>query len=95
MGPAATNRQRFFDKYKDPHPLWTDATPHGDETPQQVFNDKLYEIYYRFLETGDEYFDARRNVSIPKDAGESTGLSFPDNSEKSLQRGNAPPKITA
>ena len=25
--------------------------------PQQVFNDKLYEIYFRFLETEDEYFD--------------------------------------
>lgn len=34
----------------------TDATPHGDEFPQQVFNEQLYEIYCRFLET-DEYFD--------------------------------------
>jgi len=35
----------------------TDAVPDGVETPQQVFVDELYEIYYRFLETDDEYFD--------------------------------------
>jgi len=33
------------------------ATPHGDELPQQVFNEQLYEIYSRFLETDDESFD--------------------------------------
>jgi len=35
----------------------TDATPGGVETPQQTFTEKLYEIYYRFLETSDEYLD--------------------------------------
>jgi hypothetical protein len=35
----------------------TDAVPNGTDTPQQIFNDELYEIYYRFLETEDEYFD--------------------------------------
>jgi hypothetical protein len=35
----------------------TDATSHGEAFPQQVFNDKLYEIYCRFLEPDDEYFD--------------------------------------
>ena len=31
--------------------------PLGIETPQQVFGEDLYRIYYRFLETEDEYFD--------------------------------------
>ena len=31
--------------------------PYGNETPQQIFGELLYEIYYRFLETEDEYFD--------------------------------------
>jgi predicted TIM-barrel fold metal-dependent hydrolase len=53
--PRAT--QKFFDRYQDRILFGTDATPHGDEFPQQVFNDSLYEIYYRFLETDDEYFD--------------------------------------
>lgn len=35
----------------------TDAVPHGTETPQQIFGDLLYEIYFHFLETEDEYFD--------------------------------------
>ena len=55
--PPAANRRKFFDKYQDRILFATDATPHGDEFPQQVFNDKLYEIYFRFLETEDEYFD--------------------------------------
>jgi predicted TIM-barrel fold metal-dependent hydrolase len=53
--PRAT--QKFFDRYQDRILFGTDATPHGDEFPQQVFNDPLYEIYYRFLETDDEYFN--------------------------------------
>jgi hypothetical protein len=43
--------RKFFDKYQDRILFATDATPHGDETPQQIFGNELYEIYYRFLET--------------------------------------------
>ena len=57
LGRQPRTSRAFFDKYQDRILFGTDATPHGDEYPQQVFNDKLYEIYYRFLETDDEYFD--------------------------------------
>jgi predicted TIM-barrel fold metal-dependent hydrolase len=57
LGRQPRASRRFFDRYQDRILFGTDATPHGDEFPQQVFNDKLYEIYYRFLETEDEYFD--------------------------------------
>jgi predicted TIM-barrel fold metal-dependent hydrolase len=57
LGRQPFTAKRFFDKYQDRILFGTDATPHGDEFPQQVFNDQLYEIYYRFLETEDEYFD--------------------------------------
>lgn len=57
LGRQPVTARRFFDKYQDRILFGTDATPHGDEYPQQVFNDQLYEIYYRFLETDDEYFD--------------------------------------
>jgi hypothetical protein len=30
------------------------------------FNDRLYEIYYRFLETDDEYFDYAPSVIPPQ-----------------------------
>jgi predicted TIM-barrel fold metal-dependent hydrolase len=57
LGRQPVTAKKFFDKYQDRILFATDATPHGDEFPQQVFNDKLYEIYFRFLETEDEYFD--------------------------------------
>src|SRR5436305_62410 len=56
LGRQPRTARKFFDKYQDRVLFGTDATPHGDEFPQQVFNDALYEIYYRFLETDDEYF---------------------------------------
>lgn len=57
LGRQPFTARKFFDKYQDRILFGTDATPHGVEFPQQVFNDQLYEIYYRFLETEDEYFD--------------------------------------
>jgi predicted TIM-barrel fold metal-dependent hydrolase len=57
LGRQPRASKTFFDKYQDRILFGTDATPHGDETPQQVYNDSLYEIYFRFLETEDEYFD--------------------------------------
>lgn len=68
----------FFDKYQDRILFGTDATPNGDQTPQQIFNDKLYEIYYRFLETGDEYFDyAPANVP-PQGRWRIHGINLPE-----------------
>jgi predicted TIM-barrel fold metal-dependent hydrolase len=57
LGRQPRTARKFFDQYQDRILFGTDATPHGDEFPQQVFNDRLYEIYFRFLETDDEYFD--------------------------------------
>ena len=53
--------------------------PHGDEFPQQVFNDKLYEIYYRFLETEDEYFDYAPAKIPPQGRWRIYGIDLPDN----------------
>jgi hypothetical protein len=57
LGRQPRTAGRFFDKYQDRILFGTDAIPLGNETPQQVFGDELYHIYYRFLETEDEYFD--------------------------------------
>jgi hypothetical protein len=46
--------------------------PDGNNYPQQVFKDELYEIYYRFLETEDEYFDYAPRRSRRRAAGGST-----------------------
>ncbi len=57
LGRQPRAARKFFEKYQDRILFGTDAVPHGVETLQQIFGDELYEIYYRFLETEDEYFD--------------------------------------
>ena len=57
LGRQPRMTSKFFDRYQDRILFATDATPHGSETPQQLFCNELYQIYYRFLETEDEYFD--------------------------------------
>jgi predicted TIM-barrel fold metal-dependent hydrolase len=57
LGRQPRSAARFFDRYQDRILFGTDAVPLGVETPQQIFGEDLYRIYYRFLETEDEYFD--------------------------------------
>ncbi len=57
LGRQPKAAYQFINKYHDRVLFGTDAVPGGQDTPQQVFNDQLYEIYYRFLESKDEYFD--------------------------------------
>jgi predicted TIM-barrel fold metal-dependent hydrolase len=57
LGRQPRAAARFFDAYQDRILFGTDAVPLGFQTPQQVFGEELYRIYYRFLETEDEYFD--------------------------------------
>lgn len=57
LGRQPRASYQFIEKYQDRMMFGTDAVPKGVDTPQQIFNDQLYEIYYRFLETKDEYFD--------------------------------------
>jgi predicted TIM-barrel fold metal-dependent hydrolase len=56
LGRQPRASRKFFDKHQDRIVFGTDASA-GTSTPQQTFGDALYEIYYRLLETEDEYFD--------------------------------------
>lgn len=78
LGRQPVTARKFFDKYQDRILFGTDATPHGDEYPQQVFNDKLYEIYYRFLETNDEYFDYAPAKIPPQGRWRIYGIDLPE-----------------
>ena len=78
LGRQPRTARKFFDKYQDRILFGTDATPHGDEFPQQVFNDKLYEIYYRFLETDDEYFDYAPAKIPPQGRWKIYGIELPE-----------------
>ncbi|MGA8868881.1 MAG: amidohydrolase family protein [Candidatus Sulfotelmatobacter sp.] len=78
LGRQPRTARRFFDQYQDRILFGTDATPHGDEYPQQVFNDQLYEIYYRFLETEDEYFDYAPAKIPPQGRWRIYGVNLPE-----------------
>jgi predicted TIM-barrel fold metal-dependent hydrolase len=78
LGRQPRAARKFFEKYQDRILFGTDATPHADEYPQQVFGDKLYEIYYRFLETDDEYFDYAPAKTPPQGRWQISGINLPD-----------------
>ena len=78
LGRQPRTARRFFEKHQDRILFGTDATPHGDDYPQQVFNDKLYEIYFRFLETNDEYFDYAPAKRPPQGRWRIYGINLPD-----------------
>jgi predicted TIM-barrel fold metal-dependent hydrolase len=78
LGRQPRTARKFFDKYQDRIMFATDATPHGDEFPQQVFNDKLYEIYFRFLETEDEYFEYAPAKIPPQGRWRIYGIGLPE-----------------
>jgi predicted TIM-barrel fold metal-dependent hydrolase len=89
LGRQPFTARKFFDKYQDRILFATDATPHGDEFPQQVFNDKLYEIYYRFLETEDEHFDYAPAKIPPQGRWRIYGINLSDRILRKVYNENA------
>lgn len=79
----------FFEKYQDRILFGTDATPHADNFPQQVFGGELYEIYYRFLETDDEYFDYAPAKVPPQGRWRISGLNLPPSILRKVYNENA------
>ncbi len=78
LGRQPRAARRFFEKYQDRILFGTDAVPRGYEYPQQVFGDELYKIYYRFLETEDEYFDYAPAPVPPQGRWKIYGLGLPE-----------------
>jgi predicted TIM-barrel fold metal-dependent hydrolase len=89
LGRQPRTARAFFEKYQDRVLFGTDATPHDEETPQQVFNDKLYEIYYRFLESDDEYFDYAPADVPPQGRWRIYGVHLPDEVLRKVYYANA------
>jgi predicted TIM-barrel fold metal-dependent hydrolase len=85
--PAAA--YRFIDKYQDRVLFGTDAIPGGRDTPQQIFNDSLYEIYYRFLESNDEYFDYAPAAIPPQGRWRIYGIGLSDQVLRKVYSQNA------
>ena len=78
LGRQPRTARRFFDTYQDRILFGTDAIPLGTETPQQVFGEDLYHIYYRFLETEDEYFDYAPARVPPQGRWRIYGVGLPE-----------------
>ncbi|BDC47821.1 hypothetical protein F183_A01370 [Bryobacterales bacterium F-183] len=89
LGRQPRTARKFFDKYQDRILFGTDATPNGFEYPQQLYGDKLYEIYFRFLETEDEYFDYAPANIPPQGRWRIYGIGLPDKVLKKVYHANA------
>jgi predicted TIM-barrel fold metal-dependent hydrolase len=88
LGRQPRTARRFFEKYQDRILFGTDATPHAREFPQQVYEDKLYQIYFRFLETDDEYFDYAPAKVPPQGRWRIYGVNLPDEILKKVYSAN-------
>jgi predicted TIM-barrel fold metal-dependent hydrolase len=89
LGRQPRAARRFFDRYQDRILFGTDAVPEGRETPQQIFGEELYEIYFRFLETEDEYFDYAPAPKPPQGRWRIYGLGLPEAILKKVYYENA------
>jgi predicted TIM-barrel fold metal-dependent hydrolase len=89
LGRQPRMSRRFFEKYQDRILFGTDATPHGDAFPQQLFGNKLYEIYWRFLETEDEYFDYAPAEVPPQGRWRIYGIGLPESILRKVYYDNA------
>ncbi len=78
LGRQPRAASRFLEKYQDRVVFGTDAVPGGTNTPQQIFNDQLYDIYVRFLETADEHFDYALAAVPPQGRWKIYGLGLPE-----------------
>jgi predicted TIM-barrel fold metal-dependent hydrolase len=88
LGRQPRAARKFFEKYQDRILFGTDAIPRDDDYPQQVFGDKLYEIYVRFFETDDEYFDYSPARIPPQGRWRISGIGLPDPILEKVYYGN-------
>jgi predicted TIM-barrel fold metal-dependent hydrolase len=88
LGRQPRMARKFFDRYQDRILFGTDAAA-DTSTPQQTFGDALYEIYYRFLETEDEYFDYAPAPVPPQGRWRIYGLGLTDQILRKVYSENA------
>lgn len=89
LGRQPRASRKFFERFQDRIVFGTDATPKGAEFPQQFYCDDLYRIYYRFLETEDEYFDYAPAPKPPQGRWNISGVGLPDGILEKVYSGNA------
>lgn len=89
LGRQPRASARFFDRHQDRILFGTDATPNAPDVPQQTFGDALYRIYFRFLETADEYFDYAPAAVPPQGRWRIYGLGLDEGVLRKVYHDNA------
>ncbi|HTQ58484.1 MAG TPA: amidohydrolase family protein [Bryobacteraceae bacterium] len=89
LGREPRRARAFFDRYQDRIMFGTDATPSESGTPQQDLKPELYQIYFRWLETLDEYFDYAPSRTPPQGRWRIYGIGLPDAILKNVYHNNA------
>jgi predicted TIM-barrel fold metal-dependent hydrolase len=79
LGRQPRTARRFFEKYQDRILFGSDSIPKGFlDIPYQTFSEELYDIYFRFLETEDEYFDYAPVRVPPQGRWRIYGIGLPE-----------------
>jgi predicted TIM-barrel fold metal-dependent hydrolase len=83
LGRQPRTSARFFDKHQDRILFGTDADP------QTLLAQDMYRIYYRFLETEDEYFDYAPSRIPPQGRWRIYGVGLPESILRKVYHENA------
>lgn len=89
LGRQPRRARKFFDQFQDRIMFGTDGTPNGKEVPQQDLVPAMYQAYFRFLETLDEYFDYAPSPTPPQGRWRIYGIGLPDAQLKKVYHNNA------
>jgi len=89
LGRQPRRSRRFFDEFPDRILFGTDATPNGKHVPQQDLVPEMFQCYFRYLETGDEYFDYAPAPVPPSGRWKAYGIGLPDPILKQVYHNNA------
>lgn len=90
LGRQPRMARRFFERYQDRILFGTDAIPGGAlAIPAQTFGDELYHVYFRFLETADEYFDYAPTATPAQGRWRIYGIELPDSILQKVYWSNA------
>jgi len=89
LGRQPRRSRRFFEEFQDRIMFGTDGTPSGKEVPQQDMGPAMYQAYFRFLETLDEYFDYAPSATPPQGRWRIYGIGLPDAILKKVYHNNA------
>lgn len=89
LGRQPRTARKFFERYQDRILFGTDAEPRAVDAPQQMFGEALYEIYFRFLETEDEYFDYAPARTPPQGRWQIYGIGLPEPVLRKVYHDNA------